>query len=121
MTSDYKENVTKAKAELKALVAEIKEHKAKYYERGSASREFRYKHLAYCLMRGRSLRQVEQTNREGNEPSREAILRDIGNMFGKDAESYASPFVLTTDADFKIPRPITPEVPNEQDVHSYAS
>ena len=69
------------KAELKELAKEIKELKYKrdhWWEFGNdqsefmwqafkTAREFRHKHIAYCMMRGRSYEEIEQP-REDNKP-----------------------------------------------------
>lgn len=69
------------KAELKALAKEIKEWKFKrdhWYDYDSLqwkfqygvmerAREFRHKHIAYCLLRGRKYEEIEQP-RENNKP-----------------------------------------------------
>lgn len=31
--------------------------------------EYRHRHIAYCLFRGRTMEQIERSNRQGNEPS----------------------------------------------------
>jgi hypothetical protein len=63
------------KQELKLLVASIREHKCKFKDlqrSGSSSWEewsklcksqfeFRHKHIAYCLLRGRTLEQIESS------------------------------------------------------------
>ena len=72
------------KTELKGLAKRIRQNKIvlKNYQRehfgnqgamGYALRrlqwEYRHKHIAYCLLRGRTIEQIENTHREGNEPN----------------------------------------------------
>lgn len=35
--------------------------------------EYRHKHIAYCLLRGRTMEQIEKKTREGNEPDQSHI------------------------------------------------
>ena len=48
----------------KNLAQEIREHRC-----SSDSWEFRHRHIAYCLLRNRTMKQIENKVREGNEPS----------------------------------------------------
>lgn len=66
-----KEALAKLKAEQKVLAAQIKEIKSKRKEtRGyyaySESQQYRIKHIAYCLLRGRTLEQIEPKLRDPN-------------------------------------------------------
>lgn len=78
-----KDLILKIKQELKTLAIEIREQKD---QRGPSNsgfvqgllsnrRTYRHKHLAYCLLRGRTMEQVERSVREGNEPSEYLINR----------------------------------------------
>lgn len=67
------ESIAKLKAELKVLAAEIKSLKSKRKERrgyipelGKSRYSFRSKHIAYCLLRGRTMEQIEPKLREPN-------------------------------------------------------
>ena len=76
------------KEELKGLAKEIRatkeaikesqrqgkydEHYRLYLKVESLKKEFRHKHIAYCLLRGRTLEQIERPN-TGNEPSMQLI------------------------------------------------
>jgi len=35
--------------------------------------EYRHRHIAYCLFRGRSMEQIERSNRQGNEPNEDYL------------------------------------------------
>ena len=98
----------KLKNELKELAKEIKELKHKrdnwwnfkhevpdyaqhypqavfMYQVFRKAREFRHKHIAYCLLRGRSYEQVEQP-RKGNEPDMiyvQMIMEENGQQEAK--------------------------------------
>jgi hypothetical protein len=68
-------HLLKLKAELKVLAQQIKTLKpqrkqlANGYVPGLAAtqHEFRYKHIAYCLLRGRTLEQIENKVRDPND------------------------------------------------------
>lgn len=67
--------------ELKRLAVEIRKEKIedKKYQRehnGSSffhyrllGKDYRHMHIVYCLLRGRTMKQIESKNREHNEPS----------------------------------------------------
>lgn len=79
-----KEDILKLKNELKKLALEVREAKNKrnecfrsgdiqkagssQYDVLNIKYEIRHKHIAYCIMRGRSYAQIEPKVREGNEP-----------------------------------------------------
>lgn len=79
---NYKEYRAFKKVELKALAQDIRELKqtikeaqrnddgaARYqYKLPGLKDEFRHKHIAYCMAKGRSYEQIENKTREGNEP-----------------------------------------------------
>ena len=83
--SNYKSTVKELKATLKGLASEIKSTKSIFkdnqrknsgdpgYELILSLRdktyEFRHKHIAYCLFRGKTYDQVEQKCREDNKPN----------------------------------------------------
>lgn len=46
--------------------------------------EYRYLHVAYCLVRGKKLEQIEKHNTPENQVSAYAVLCDIYTWFGKD-------------------------------------
>ncbi len=70
-----KTHLTKLKAELKVLALEIRQLKSTRKQcqyghvsgLGSHQHEFRYKHIAYCLLRGRTLEQIENKIRDPND------------------------------------------------------
>tara|TARA_R110000824_G_scaffold218435_2_gene405061 strand:+ start:8851 stop:9162 length:312 start_codon:yes stop_codon:yes gene_type:complete len=43
--------------------------------------EYRNKHIAYCLLRGRTIEQIEPTTRKGNEPNMPAIKRLMSKYY----------------------------------------
>jgi len=79
------------KEELKGMAVEIREKKYGVKEKQRSGKDawreqgdlyslkydFRHKHIAYCLMRGRTCEQIEQKCREGNEPNQHLIGRLI--------------------------------------------
>lgn len=67
------------KEELKALAAFIKKNKPVSWK----SEEFRFKHIAYCMARGKSYEQIEQKTHEHNKISDyrwESINKDIAYL-----------------------------------------
>ena len=68
------------KQELKDLAAYIKKNKRTF-----KSYEFRIKHIAYCMARGRTYEQIEQKTHEHNVISKyqwESINKDISELRG---------------------------------------
>ena len=73
------------KQELKSLSAEIRSLKSNRkslpngYVPGLASAQwtYRHKHIAYCLLRGKTYEQIESKVREGNEPNQNLITKYI--------------------------------------------
>jgi len=70
------------KAEQKARVKTIRDHKStrkitKGYlpEFHIIRSEFRYHHLALCLNKGRTLKQIERSNRENNKPDMDYVKK----------------------------------------------
>lgn len=47
-------------------------------------RDYRYKHIAYSLIRGRTYEQIETKCRKGNEPDQKTIQRIIDEYAHKD-------------------------------------
>jgi len=103
--SDFKEKLAAAKESQKELAETIRAKRREGDRAHYDSYRFRHAHLAYCLIRGRSLRQIENKNREGNKPNRGEILRWIERLFGEEVHDYAKPFVLSNEDDIRIPRP----------------
>lgn len=70
------------KSELKDLAVEIRSLKSTRksvpngYVHGLARAQyiFRHKHIAYCILRGKSYEQVELKVREGNEPNKKLVI-----------------------------------------------
>lgn len=90
------------KTELKKLAQEIKtnrplwkesQRQGKYewkYNPINLASDFRHKHIAYCLLRGRTLEQIERSNRDGNKPNMgivERIMKEIQNEALRDSQS----------------------------------
>ena len=62
------------KQAVKNLIAEIKSNRAALgYKTFNSSYNFRHLHIAYCLLRGTSMKRIESTVREGNEPNQRLI------------------------------------------------
>lgn len=55
----------------KDLVQEIRKRKFDCHH--AYSWEFRHRHIAYCLLRGRTMEQIERKTREDNHPSERLI------------------------------------------------
>lgn len=93
---------TNLKLELKTLACRIKELKShrKVNNRGNwklydlhfkiwkMKREFRHKHIAYCLLRGRSYEQIEQPA-EYNQPDMGLVSRYM-EQFNETAENVCA-------------------------------
>lgn len=97
----------KLKQELKTIAADIR-HNRYAYRQGQRdgdytkmtipswkidlfSADFRTKHIAYCLLRGRIYADVERSVREGNEPRWDLIdkMVEIGRVeLAKEKEAY---------------------------------
>jgi len=88
---EKKKNFKTLKEELKEMAVKIKETKIEtkdtqkkgeyagslQYALLKFRREYRHKHIAYSLMRGRSYEQIEPKCREGNEPNKDLIQEII--------------------------------------------
>ena len=81
------------KAELKVLAAEIKQLKSKRKEckgyvsgLGSAQYDFRVKHIARCLLRGRTLEQIENKHRDPNDPNHRWVYEAATKLVAKVTE-----------------------------------
>jgi hypothetical protein len=82
-------NIWTLKNELKQLASELRSDKAEtktaqkagdsvkactlQYKILRKRKTYRHKHIAYCLIRGRSYEQIEQHCRKGNEPDQNLI------------------------------------------------
>lgn len=72
------QRLAERKQELKELAAYIKRNKPTY-----KSEEFRFKHIAYCMARGKEYNQIEQKTHEHNKISDwkwESINKDIAYL-----------------------------------------
>jgi len=93
------------KSELKGIAKLIRENKiaVKNYQRKNGGshgmigyalrrlqREYRHKHIAYCLMRGRTMEQIERKNRENNGADM-VYIKSIMEEFNKREASFAAP------------------------------
>ena len=65
--------ITAKKAEIKTLMQEGKYAGTEQWNLESFRHQWRHKFLAYCLLRGRTLDEIENTVREGNEPNQKLI------------------------------------------------
>jgi hypothetical protein len=126
MTStEFRQILSKVKDTQKALAHEIREGRKDGSRMRYESDQFRNNHLAYCLVRGRSLRQIEQKNGQGNEPYRTGILKAIKELFGQEVLDHCRPYVsgsdnrVRNDQDIHIPKPQR-EVQHEEAVHACA-
>ena len=73
--------------ELKSIAIEIRKGKLvckEYQKRHGGSglwewrddaRDYRHKHIVYCLLRGKTMEQIENKNREHNEPNASLIKK----------------------------------------------
>ena len=72
---NFKELHSKLKNELKTIAVEIRELKSKRKGSpngvvpglGSEQQDFRIKHIAYCMFRGKSYEQIENKHRDPND------------------------------------------------------
>lgn len=74
--NNIKEELNKIAVEIKETKKEIKEKQRnkKYagnlqYSITHTKSDYRHKHIAYCLLRGRKYEEIESHIREGNEPN----------------------------------------------------
>ena len=73
------------KSDLKALAQEIRSLKSQrktspngyVYGLGSAQFKYRHMHIAYCLMRGKTIEQIENKVNDGNHHSEQDVERYI--------------------------------------------
>ena len=123
--TEYKEAIAKAKELQKALAAEIREGRKQRRRMYNASDKYRYQHLAYCLVRGTSLRAVEATNDQSNRPWRTGIAKAIRDLFGDEVSAYCKPYITGTTTRIEAGEDIViPRMPREVDnevVHARAS
>ena len=104
--SDFRKKLAAAKESQKELAEKIRAKRREGDRAHNDSYRFRHAHLAYCLIRGRSFRQIESKNRDDNKPNKGEILRWIERFFGEEMAEHAKPFVLSNEEDFTIPRPV---------------
>lgn len=76
----------------KQLVKAIRKAKSEDYQYIPESWEFRHRHIAYCLMRGRTIKQIEPKVHQGNERSEELVQKFIDQY--KDLETEAQDEVV---------------------------
>lgn len=87
--------IKEMKAHLKTLAASIRQHRREYKDaqrgRGvdwtapywkvfAESDQFRYEHVAYCLVRGRKYEEIERTVHEGNEIDMEKVEKILATI-----------------------------------------
>lgn len=76
-----KSQIKSLKSDLKSLASKITQLKSTrksvpcgYVADLAATQQlFRHKHIAYCLMRGRTMEQIENSNRENNKPDMKMV------------------------------------------------
>ena len=84
----------KLKAELKVLAQEIRTLKSKRKEMrgyvpglGQAQNEFRIKHIARCLLRGRTLEQIEPKLRDPNDYNHAYVRKQAAKIVAEVLEA----------------------------------
>jgi hypothetical protein len=96
-------NFKTLKAEQKEMAVKIRETKSETKETQKKNEyagslqysllklrsEYRHKHIAYCLMRGRSYEQIEPKCREGNKPNKDLIQEIINEYSQKESDVRA--------------------------------
>ena len=94
------------KAELKVLAQEIRQLKSKRKEYkgfvpglGSSQIEFRYKHIAYCMLRGRSLEQIENKLRDPNLPEHAYVRKEAAKIVSQVLKEVSDAEALCISAD----------------------
>ena len=65
--------IRELKAEFKELERNKKDSYSKRREVQKAKYEFRHEHIAYCMVRGKTYKQIERSVRENNEPNEDYI------------------------------------------------
>jgi len=84
------------KSELKIKAVEIRKNKIQIkelqknrsyagnlqYSHIHLKRDYRHKHIAYCMLRGRTYEQIEQKCRENNKPNMD-IVKEIMDEYSK--------------------------------------
>jgi hypothetical protein len=76
--TELKDMMKKEAKELREMKIELKEAQragrpSNMYGVQLAQWDYRHKHIAYCLLKGRQLNEIEQKNREGNEPNLDLV------------------------------------------------
>lgn len=86
--------LTKMKADLKVLASQIRQLKSTRKQcsygyvpgLGSAQFDFRVKHIAYCLLRGRTMEQIEPKLREPNNWNNSYVRKQAAALVAKTLE-----------------------------------
>ncbi len=78
-----KKQIALLKEECKKLVIEIKAEKAKGWRASSTRIEFRYKHIAYCLLRGTPMEKIESKHRDPNDSTHAWVKKKADEMVAK--------------------------------------
>jgi hypothetical protein len=96
-----REQILKLKQELKELALKIKTNKPLFKESQRSlktnfdyftvydSFKFRAKHIVYCLLRGRTIEQIERSNREGNSLEKNMQLKVRVENYMKEIQDEA--------------------------------
>ena len=74
--------ITNNKKEIKETQRKGKYAGSLQYETLKEQRDYRHKHIAYCLLRGRKYEEIENKTREGNEPNL-AIIKKIQEAYSE--------------------------------------
>lgn len=89
-----KTHIAKMKAELKVTALEIRTLKSKRKELkgyvpglSSAQFNFRVKHIAYCMLRGRTLEQIEPKLREPNSWLNTHVRKEVAKIIASVLEA----------------------------------
>ena len=83
MIRDLKEECKKLALEIKQTKIRIKEMQKKGEYAGAnqyalifLKRDYRHRHIAYCLLRGRKIEEIEKKTREENKPN-QTLIQEI--------------------------------------------
>ena len=84
-----KEELKKIALEIRKVKLECKEYQRGHHGKGlwdwrDKSWTYRHMHIAYCLLRGRTMEQIERTNRENNKPDH-SFIKTYMEMYYEEA------------------------------------
>jgi hypothetical protein len=103
--SNYKSTVKELKATLKGLASEIKSTKSEFKDAQRSNSgdpgyellrslynkkfEYRHKHIAYCIFRGKTYEQIELKCREDNKPDMKYIEELLSSYSAEEVSDEA--------------------------------